>query len=201
MSYVSNHLLPNEEILAEGRAHWLIFAPGLVLVAAGSGLWARYGMWWGAPVAGLGVLLLAKAWFERLGTEIVVTSRRVIAKFGFLHSRTMELEHKNIEGFMIEQSLLGRMFNYGTVIVHGMGGARMPLVGIAKPGQFRRAALGADERYMPSITLTAPQLNAALGRDGVLNVRLDPAAIAKAAALPGSDKDASKGRLIEHDKD
>jgi hypothetical protein len=202
MSYVKNSLLPNEEILTEGRTHWFTFLPGWVLVFAGFALWAAFGAWWWAPAAAAGGFWLAKAWLNRLGTEIVITSRRVIAKFGILRSRTMEFEHKNIESFLIDQSLLGRLLDYGTVVVHGMGGARMPLEGIAKPSQFRRAALYADERNAPAISLTAPQLNStALGRDIVLQVRLDPALIARVRDLPAVEKDKSKRLLIEHDED
>ncbi len=156
MGYVTDSLLPDEDLLVYGTPHWYTLVPSGIVLFGGVALMFAVGQWWGAPVVAVGLLLLVKAVLARFTTENVVTSRRVIVRSGIWRSQTIELEHKNIESFVIEQSLLGRLLNYGTLIVNGVGGARIPLEGLAKPGQFRRAALQAEEQLRLSRDFWSP---------------------------------------------
>lgn len=145
MSHISRHSLPNERIFAIGHPHWIIFAAGGLLTLLGLGLMMAMGLFWGAPSFALGVGWLAKAWVHRATTELAITSRRVIAKYGFVRARTIEFDHKNVESFLVEQSLLGRILNFGTVVVNGVGGGQTPMATIARPLDLRRTALAAAE--------------------------------------------------------
>ena len=42
-----------------------------------------------------------------------------------------------VESVNVDQTLLGRIFGYGTVVVHGTGGGLEPLPNIASPITFR----------------------------------------------------------------
>jgi hypothetical protein len=44
-----------------------------------------------------------------------------------------------IEGISIDQSLTGRIFNFGRVVIRGMGVGELYLPQIADPVKFRRA--------------------------------------------------------------
>lgn len=43
-----------------------------------------------------------------------------------------------VEGISVDQTLVGRIANYGTVIVNGTGGTREAFDGIVDPLEFRR---------------------------------------------------------------
>ncbi len=109
MDYVENSLGPGEQVAALGQLHWWIFIHGSVVAAIGLGL------------------VLASfigAYINLISTDLAVTNRRVIAKFGFIRRRTVELNHSKVEGFHDDQGVLGRLLNFGTVTVTGAGGCR-----------------------------------------------------------------------------
>ena len=50
-----------------------------------------------------------------------------------------------VESIQVEQGLLGRLFNFGTLIVSGTGTSHAPLIGIAEPMGFRKAFIEAQD--------------------------------------------------------
>jgi uncharacterized membrane protein YdbT with pleckstrin-like domain len=67
-----------------------------------------------------------KAWFRRWTTEIDVTDRRVVYKRGFIRRHTVEMNMDKIESVDVDQSLIGRLFDYGDVIIRGTGAGIEP---------------------------------------------------------------------------
>lgn len=51
------------------------------------------------------------------GKRFVLTNKRLIAKRGIINRESFELMLRKCEGVQLQQSLLGRMLNYGTVFV------------------------------------------------------------------------------------
>jgi Bacterial PH domain len=77
------------------------------------------------------------AWFRRWTTEIAVTDRRVIIKRGFIRRATMEMNLQKIESVDVDQSLIGRIFDYGAVTIRGVGSSYEPLRLIDAPLKLR----------------------------------------------------------------
>src|SRR5207245_1582167 len=75
----------------------------------------------------IGTALLARAWFHRITTEIAVTDRRIIYKRGFIRRYTVEMHMDKVESVDVDQSLFGRMLDYGDVFIHGTGMGIEPL--------------------------------------------------------------------------
>jgi uncharacterized membrane protein YdbT with pleckstrin-like domain len=69
--------------------------------------------------AGFAVLTAIKEWLEQWITEIAVTDRRVIYKTGLIRRQTAEMNMDKIESVKVDQSLLGRLLNYGLYISAG----------------------------------------------------------------------------------
>ena len=91
----------------------------------------------------LGLLALSSAFGKpssRGTTELAVTDQRVIYKTGLLARHTLEMNRARVESVTVDQTMLGRLFGYGTVIVRG-----------------RRQRLGADPQYQRPADL--PQLH------------------------------------------
>jgi uncharacterized membrane protein YdbT with pleckstrin-like domain len=92
---------------------------------------------WGPVV--LGALILLAAFIRRQSSDFAVTNKRVMMKVGVLRTRSIELLLGKIEAITVDQSLLGRVFGYGDIVVTGSGGTREPFGGIQSPLAFRRA--------------------------------------------------------------
>jgi uncharacterized membrane protein YdbT with pleckstrin-like domain len=112
-------------------------AIGLGLVLSGDPGLALIG---GVAMA-IGIVALLGAYINQISTELAVTNRRVIAKFGFIRRRTIELNHGKVEGFHVDQGVLGRLLNFGTVTVTGTGGMQTPIPLIRDPLRFRALAM------------------------------------------------------------
>jgi uncharacterized membrane protein YdbT with pleckstrin-like domain len=151
MSYIERVKLPNERILYVARLHWIVYLVpilaliiGFVLVSIS--IWPAYNEGRlvslvmavvGLVLLGYGLVMLFHAWWRHGGTELSVTNMRVIAKTGMIWRRTWEINSDKIEGVHVEQSVFGRIFDYGTVMVTGAGTSVAPMKNIARPLEFR----------------------------------------------------------------
>src|SRR5206468_4300225 len=64
------------------------------------------------------VLLTAGA-IRRNSTEMAVTNHRVIIKVGLAGRRTVEMLLSKIESIEVQETAMGRMLGYGTIVVIG----------------------------------------------------------------------------------
>lgn len=71
-------------------------------------------------------------------TEFGVTNMRVIAKKGGIGRNSVELRLSQIESVKVEQGIMGRLFNFGTIIVTGSGGTSSKFPIISKPMELRK---------------------------------------------------------------
>jgi uncharacterized membrane protein YdbT with pleckstrin-like domain len=134
MSYIDKSLGEGERVVAKAHFHWIYqLVAVLALVVLGIVL---VGIWiW---------LLMTIRYYT---TEIGVTTHRFIMKTGWIRIDTQEIALHNIEGVQIHQSVLGRIFNFGQVIIEGTGvdAVKLPTM-IADPIAFRRAIESAKEQ-------------------------------------------------------
>jgi uncharacterized membrane protein YdbT with pleckstrin-like domain len=146
MSYVQHVLQPGETVRFSTKLHWINYLPGLVMLIAALAVYAvPYKMNTNGSILNIiaiillaiAVVLLFIAWFRRWTTEIAVTSRRIIFKRGFIWRRTIEMQLDKVESVDVDQSILGRLLNYGNITVRGVGVGLEPLTTIAAPITFR----------------------------------------------------------------
>jgi len=154
MSYVQKHLIEGETIIYETRLHWImLIGPvllGLFFGLTGAGMFVLAARATGDKnVAHQPLTILGAAFFAvalifigrgvvmRNATEMTVTNKRVFVKVGLAARRTIELLLSRVESIGVEESVMGRMLGYGTVIVHGTGGTPEVFNRIAHPLEFR----------------------------------------------------------------
>jgi uncharacterized membrane protein YdbT with pleckstrin-like domain len=77
----------------------------------------------------------------RTTTEIVVTDKRIIHKVGLIARQTEEMNISKIETVEVEQGIFGRIFDYGTVLIIGVGASWEPLKFVASPLELRNAII------------------------------------------------------------
>lgn len=132
-SYVEGALVKDEKLVHVGHISkwslWHLIFFGVVLL----------------PAFGLGLVLLAIAYVRYKSVELAVTNRRVIVKHGFIRRQTVEMNLNKVESIQVEQGLLGRAFDFGTLVVSGTGSSHAPLAGIADPMGFRKAFIEAQD--------------------------------------------------------
>lgn len=68
---------------------------------------------------GLGIGTLA----QYLTSEFAITNKRVVLKTGLIRRQAVEPLLQKVEGMGVDQSILGRIMNYGTVVFSGTGGS------------------------------------------------------------------------------
>ena len=150
MSYVKSVLQPNEQIVMMGRLHWIVYYRAIWYLIVGIILLLLAHKYWDeepviiltAVVFGALALMSAiHAWFIRWITEIAITDKRVIYKRGFINRHTVETNMDKVATVDVDQSVLGRLLNYGTVTVKGTGLSFEPLRRIESPIELRNAII------------------------------------------------------------
>jgi uncharacterized membrane protein YdbT with pleckstrin-like domain len=149
MSYVDSTLLPDEQVTFRTSIHWSIFIRSASVVLLGLAfLIAGYHVDALRVVGGVFILAGGAFWLsayiQRRTSEFAVTNKRIIVKVGILRRRTIELLLRQVEALEVSQSIFGRIFGYGTLLVIGTGGTREPFDRISAPLEFRRAAQAAS---------------------------------------------------------
>jgi len=149
MSYVEKVLQPGETVVYATKISWTTYLPGLLVLIAAvlafilldmafpSSRWVAIAG--GLILLALSLYLLVREWFERWTTEIAITNRRIILKRGFIRRDTAEMHMDKVESVDVNQSLLGRLLDYGDVTVHGTGAGLETLHLIDAPVAFRNS--------------------------------------------------------------
>jgi uncharacterized membrane protein YdbT with pleckstrin-like domain len=147
--YIDEILQPGEKVLYSTTAHWIFYLPAiaawivvLALVAAAGAVppLALVGLPAAAVIAVVALYFTIRGWFHRFTTETDVTNRRVVHKTGFINRHTFEIALDKIASVEVDQSIPGRLLNYGNVTIVSMGEVKpQPIKTIASPLAFRSA--------------------------------------------------------------
>jgi len=146
MSYVDKNLLPGETVGYRTHLHPVIFLQPVLFALVGLGFVAfcllnpPLSAFWmlGAAflvfAAGLGIDRAVRY----VSSEFAITNKRVLIKVGFINRHTVEMLLTKVETIRVEQGILARLFNFGTIVLTGTGGTNEPFRLIAAPLEFRR---------------------------------------------------------------
>jgi len=133
MSYIDDSLIEGEVLVHRARVSW----------------WSQFGLVLLGVVtliAIVGLVFLIWAWIRVRSTELAITNRRIIAKFGFVKRHTVEINLEKVESLRVEQGVWGRILNFGTIFISGSGSSVAPIPNIADPLVFRRKFMEATNR-------------------------------------------------------
>jgi uncharacterized membrane protein YdbT with pleckstrin-like domain len=132
-SYVDQTLISDEKVTCRAKVSKWSLVP---LIVAGIIL---------LPLVGIGIVCWVWAFVVYTTTELAVTDKRVIAKTGLVRRRTIEMFLEKVESVQVDQSVLGRIFNYGSVTISGTGTHSAPFHNISDPLVFRKNFMAAAE--------------------------------------------------------
>src|ERR1700736_4617269 len=155
--YIDDILQPGEKVLYSTNAHWIFYWPAIAawIVALFLFLLSRQTttesvvllcLSAAAVVAIVALYWTVKAWFHRWTTETDVTNMRVVHKAGFIKRRTFEMSLDHAERVAANQSILGRILNYGDVTILGVGEGKETIRMIASPLAFRSYITAREEQ-------------------------------------------------------
>ncbi len=89
------------------------------------------------PVFGLGILFWIAAGMKYATTELVITDKAIRARYGLIKRQKLDMMLADAERVEIDQSGLGRNFDYGAITIAGKGANYVPITGIDNPNRFR----------------------------------------------------------------
>jgi uncharacterized membrane protein YdbT with pleckstrin-like domain len=130
----------DEEVCLDARLHGAVLARPLArvlpLVVLGMGSllipWAAAAVV-GAMLIGVGAALTLRAVWQWERTRVVVTTEKVYVVNGTLHRRAKAIRLQAVEAVEVDQSLLGQILGYGTIVV-----GPLSIRHIAEPSQVCR---------------------------------------------------------------
>ena len=113
-SYVNKNLVNGEYVVYTSTYHWKIFF----------------------NLKALATLFIAPL-IARYSDEFAITNKRIIIKIGLFSRRTLELNLTKVESVLVNQTFVGRIFGFGSIIVIGTGGTRETFIDLKNPTQFK----------------------------------------------------------------
>lgn len=137
--YIAKSLTGGESLIYQGRVSvWsllplMLLGTAFVLMAVGQQELAWL-IWFG-------IYFFVLAAIRYFTTELGITNKRVIAKTGLIKRDTIEINIHKIESIRVNQGILGRILNYGSIVIAGAGNPYAPIPGISNPLNFRKACL------------------------------------------------------------
>lgn len=149
MGYIESNLLADEQIVYKAKLHSVIFWKPCALIMLGVVFLLIL------PIAGMivlaiGLIALIPPVIDYTTSEFGVTNKRVIIKVGLIRRRTLELLLRHVEAILVDQSVTGRILNYGSVTLTGTGGVRETFGNISNPLEFRRRVQGEAAKDLPA---------------------------------------------------
>jgi membrane protein YdbS with pleckstrin-like domain/DNA-directed RNA polymerase subunit RPC12/RpoP len=153
--YIHKNLMPGEVVTGTATLHWVIYLQ--IVYAAIIGLFVDCFFYFVCSQGGnsRGDIILLTVFLilveivlvgaAALGpcinmktAEFAVTNKRVLMKCGFINRRSVEIMLTKVESITVNQGILGRILDFGTIIVGGTGGTKDPFHNIAAPLKFRQ---------------------------------------------------------------
>lgn len=140
MGYIDENLMNGEQIVHRSKLHWIVFLGPIVFILIAFMFFAG-----GKEVAAAGsfffliaIIWAVSAFISFKTSEFGITNKRVLIKVGFIRRNSLETLLTKVEGIQVDQGILGRIFNYGTIMVKGTGGTSNPFHKIEAPLEFRK---------------------------------------------------------------
>ncbi|MFO7774571.1 MAG: PH domain-containing protein [Candidatus Hydrogenedentota bacterium] len=157
MGYVERNLEPGEEVVYQAKLHWILFLKPVAWWAAAIALYLIAGrllphlpggvqsvghtvrMWGSLILFALAFLQTLSVVLTYISSEFAVTNRRLIVKVGLVRRESLETLLSRVEGLDVNQTIPGRLLDYGTIEIRGMGGHVKAYTSISHPIELRSA--------------------------------------------------------------
>jgi hypothetical protein len=103
------------------------------------------------------------AFIRRSSSVFAVTNKRVVVKVGLVRRHSTEILLRQVEGITVDQGIMGRILDFGTIVIEGTGSDRTPYRGIGAPLKFRLAVQEQIDNSLQQRDGVAPHPSGARG--------------------------------------
>ena len=118
---------------------WLLVRDGLFMAVAAALFYYEPSRWFGVGCAVLAAMELCWGMARFYNNRIWLTDRRLIAQTGWPGRDILDFPYDRFESAKVEQSFIGRLFDFGDVEIAGVGSTVARLRFIASPLGFNRS--------------------------------------------------------------
>jgi len=160
-SYINQQLITGEHLIYKCKIHWQIWINPCIWTILWLFLVCQYFILiWNSNyidtriifvrllLSGLPLILIwLCAYMNFTGTELAITDKRVICKFGFIWRKACEINLDKVEGVTLKQSFLGRIFDCASISIYGTGSSSAPVPYIEDFREFKQQLLVECEKY------------------------------------------------------
>jgi uncharacterized membrane protein YdbT with pleckstrin-like domain len=216
LKYVESLLGKNEQILWRARQHWIVLSANFVInLFIFIVIWAIYGAAGALGAGAIGdflrnnrsialiALLFPIGWFgweflQWWAEEYLITTHRVVQTEGLINKRTKDSALEKINDITLNQSVLGRILNYGDLeIITGSDTGTNLLKRLAKPVEFKKTLLEQKAKMSDGEDLHAPRSAAqGSGDDDPLTQIAHLDELRKSGALSDAEYQQAKAKLL-----
>ncbi len=134
---LNNMLVKGEKIILCARVHGALYWRSVAVLLIAVVLFF-YIPALSAVIGAAGVIMLCVAMLTKYYLLLVVTNKRVLARYGLLQMDVVDIRLSRIESIDLERMLLGHIFGYANVVVAGTGQRVIRVPYIANSEAFRR---------------------------------------------------------------
>jgi len=144
MAYIDENLLQGEKVAHTTTLHWIIFLKPMLLFIFS---FIMMDLLWDIDILKYiyyALFIISIGWasiesIKLITTEFGVTNKRVIIKKGIIQRDSLEIFLHKVSGIQVNQNIIGRLLNFGTIIISGTGGNREYFDNINDPLKLRRS--------------------------------------------------------------
>lgn len=169
---IQDQLMPHESLIVEIKPHWIIFARSVfwlcftvaMLLLGPHYVVTRLNLLPNIPVykiiafISLCMVLITAipAYVQYVFWEFAITSKRLILKRSLIQRKITEIMLQRIESINVDQSVMGRLLDYGSLEINGIGGSKDVFVNYPKPLQLRNM-IAAQMEKAAGFDMNAPK--------------------------------------------
>lgn len=155
MRYIQETILKEEKLIYWTRPHWIIFMPSVISMIVAillfiygpalfgpTGYFVFFGFYLYQIIAILallfGIYSILSSYIHYQTSEYGITDKRILMKTGWIQRKSLEVFLDKVEAVRVDQSILGRILDYGTIVIIGTGGTEDPYYSVPQPLEFRK---------------------------------------------------------------
>lgn len=155
MGYMDHQLMADERIICKTGLHWILLIPEIIFAGIVQEIYWEGPQYFTHPedlfilqnaIIVLVVMIVVSFLddvMQLFFTELVITTKQLVYKSGWLSTTTIEWVHGRIESMSVEANLVGRILGYGTLTINGGSGSQVKIIRVRAPFQFSKKVLEA----------------------------------------------------------